>query len=163
MLLSLRDIDTVAVLDLEKEEVVWTLRGPWHRQHDADVLKNGDMLLFDNYGHYGPGGFSQVVQFKPLPLKMNWHYAGDKEHFFQSGIRSGQERLPNGNTLIAESDGGRLSEVTRQGELVWEYTTPVRDGARNELIPVLSLGMARIAPTSLDPDFLETINQRNSP
>lgn len=163
VLLSLRDIDTIAVLDLEKEEVVWAVRGSWHRQHDADILPSGDMLLFDNYGHYGPGGFSEVIQFKPSPLKMGWHYAGDEQHFFQSGIRSGQQRLPNGNTLIAESDGGRLFEVTSHGEIVWEYINPVRGGAGNELIPVLSLGMARVAPASLDPEFLATIDRRKSP
>lgn len=163
VLLSLRNIDTLAVLDLEEEEVVWAIRGPWHRQHDAEILQTGDILLFDNYGHFGLGGFSEVIEFKPSPLEIDWRYIGNEEHFFQSGIRSGQQRLPNGNTLIAESDGGRLFEVTRRGEIVWEYINPVRGGARNELIPVLSLGMARVAPELLDRGFLDFINQPKSP
>jgi len=36
---------------------------------------------------------------------MVWSYTRDDEYFFESDIRSGQQRLPNGNTLIAESDG----------------------------------------------------------
>lgn len=163
VLLSLRDIDKIAVFDLKKEEVVWAFRGPWHRQHDADLLPNGNILLFDNYGHYGPGGFSRAIEFDPSTLEMVWSYAGDEKGFFESGIRSGQQRLPNGNTLIQESDGGRLFEVIRRGEIVWEYITPVRGGANHDLVPVLSLGMARVAPAALDPEFLATINQRISP
>ncbi|MCX7013628.1 MAG: hypothetical protein NTW86_13910, partial [Candidatus Sumerlaeota bacterium] len=38
--------------------------------------------------------------------------------------RSGVQRLPNGNTLIAESDAGRIFEVTPGKELVWDYYNP---------------------------------------
>ena len=34
------------------------------------------------------------------------------------------QRLPNGNTLITESSFGRFFEVTREGEVVWEYVNP---------------------------------------
>jgi hypothetical protein len=160
VLLSLRDIDTIAVLDLEKEEVVWALQGSWHRQHDADMLPNGNILLFDNWGHYEPGGVSRVIEFDPSSSDMVWSYAGDNEHFFESAIRSGQQRLPNGNTLIIESDGGRLIEVTQENEVVWEYVNPVRAGDKNELIPVILLEVQRVTPESLDPAFLASIKGR---
>ena len=32
--------------------------------------------------------------------------------------------LPNGNTLICENLPGRIFEVTREEELVWEYVNP---------------------------------------
>ena len=35
-----------------------------------------------------------------------------------------RDRLPNGNTLICEGAHGRLFEVTRRGEIVWEYINP---------------------------------------
>ena len=34
------------------------------------------------------------------------------------------QRLPNGNTLINEASFGRFFEVTRDGEIVWEYVNP---------------------------------------
>jgi outer membrane protein assembly factor BamB len=153
VLLSFRDIDAIAVLDVDKEEVVWALQGPWHRQHDPDILPNGHILLFDNFGHYGSGGMSRVIEFNPSTLEIVWSYTGDDEHFFQSDIRSGQERLPNGNTLITESDGGRIFEVTPEREIVWEYVNPVRAGAAGDLIPVVSRGK-RVDPIWLDPDVL---------
>lgn len=156
VLLSLRDIDAIAVLDLDKETVVWALEGPWHRQHDADALPNGNLLLFDNFGHYGLGGMSRVIEIDPSTGEIVWKYTGDDRAFFQSDIRSGQQRLPNGNTLITESDGGRIFEVTRAGEIVWEYVNPVRAGEADELIPVFSRAR-RLGSDALDPDFLASM------
>jgi len=48
VLISMREIDTIAVVDLDKEQVVWATHGSWHRQHDPDFLPNGNLLIFDN-------------------------------------------------------------------------------------------------------------------
>ena len=50
-----------------------------------------------------------------------WQY----DDGFYSRIISGVQRLPNGNTLITEGTSGRLLEVTRAGEVVWEFISPV--------------------------------------
>ena len=150
VLLSLREIGAIALLDLEREQIVWALRGPWLRQHDADLLPDGHMLLFDNEG--GKDETSRILEFDPTTLEITWSYAGDDEHGFYSRVRSAQERLPNGNTLITESDGGRLFEVTAEGEIVWEYLNPERGGEAGELIPIVSWGQ-RIDPAALDPGF----------
>ena len=39
-------------------------------------------------------------------------------------FRAGQQRLPNGNTLICEADCGRIFEVTIEGDVVWDYYSP---------------------------------------
>ena len=36
--------------------------------------------------------------------------------------------LPNGNTLVVETDGGRALELTEDGEIVWEFRSPYRAG-----------------------------------
>jgi hypothetical protein len=43
---------------------------------------------------------------------------------FYSHYQSGAQRLPNGNTLVAETTYGRIIEVTPAGEIVWEYISP---------------------------------------
>ena len=157
VLVSIRELATIAVLDLDKEEVTWAVRGPWIGQHDPDILPNGHMLLFDNHGNFSGGGISRVIEFDPSTLEIVWTYAGDDRHRFESGLRSAQERLPNGNTLITESDGGRLFEVTRAGEIVWNFVNPVR-GKREEdgqaVIPIVSWA-ERVDPKALDPQVLE--------
>ena len=56
---------------------------------------------------------------------------------FFSGTMGAAHRMPNGNTLIIESDNGRVFEVTAEHETVWEFHNPHRAGERNELIAVV--------------------------
>ncbi|MFZ5654180.1 MAG: arylsulfotransferase family protein [Pseudomonadota bacterium] len=144
VLLSFRDLGLIAVLDPHTEEYSWMLRGSWIGQHDPTLLADGRLLLFDNFGHFGPGGRSRVIEIDPGTGGVVWQYAGRGESPLDSKIRGGQQRLPNGNTLITESDGGRLLEVTRSGEVVWEYLNPARGGRDGEYTAVVSGGL-RIA------------------
>lgn len=156
LLLSFRNISSIAVLDPESEEIIWATRGPWIEQHDPDLLPNGDIIMFDNYGNFEEENLSRVLQFNPENMAITWSYHGSNEHPLSSDIRSSIQRLPNGNTLITESNGGRLVEVTREGDIVWEYFNPVRDGSSNQYIPVISSGM-RIDPASLTPEFRSSL------
>ena len=58
---------------------------------------------------------------------------------FYSDFVSGQQRLPNGNTLVAEGMTGRIFELASgSDQLVWEYVNPViQTGpvSRGDLIP----------------------------
>lgn len=156
VLLSFREISTLAILDLAERRIVWATLGPWLRQHDPDLLPTGDILLFDNQGNPGPGGITRLIELDPQTHAISWTYAGSSERPFDSPVRSSQQRLPNGNTLVTESDGGRLFEVTAEGEVVWEYLNPVRGGDREELIPIVAWAQ-RAAPAELDPDFLASL------
>jgi Arylsulfotransferase (ASST) len=167
VLLSFREIDTVALLDLEQETIVWAVRGPWLAQHDPDILENGNILLFDNLGNFldanggdaeGAGGRSRILEFDPATTDIVWQYAGTAEEPFDSDVRASQQRLANGNTLITEETGGRVIEVTPDGDIVWEFINPVRAEGRGEnggdLIPIISWAQ-RIDPATLESGFLE--------
>jgi hypothetical protein len=121
-------------------------------QHHAHMIPRGlpgegNILVFDNggwagYGAPNPGSptgaknalrdYSRVLEFDPVSLKIIWQYtpaeAGlvhptDSNRFYSPFISSAQ-RLPNGNTLIAEGSGGRIIEVTADHRIVWEYISP---------------------------------------
>jgi outer membrane protein assembly factor BamB len=156
VMLSMRELGAIGLLDLDREVFTWALRGSWLGQHDPDLLPNGNILLFDNFGHFGAGGISRVIEFDPKTYEVVWSYTGDEDRPFYSAVRSAQERLPNGNTLITESDGGRLLEVAPDGAIVWEYINPERGGEAGDLIPVVSWGQ-RIDPAWLDPAFVEAV------
>ena len=49
-MVSLLVQSTVAVIDLDKEEVVWTLTGDVKFQHEPKLLDDGRLLMFDNLG-----------------------------------------------------------------------------------------------------------------
>lgn len=161
VLVSFRELNTIAVLDPEQRRIVWALHGPWIGQHDPDLLPNGHIVVFDNNGRFGPGGRSRVVEFDPRTLETVWSYHGDKDHFFQSGIRGGEQRLPDGNTLITEEQAGTLLEVTPGGRVAWEFVNPARGGRNGEYIPVVSIA-TRIAPSWLAPGFLRDVESASS-
>jgi hypothetical protein len=150
----------LALLDPAERRFVWVTGGAWRYQHDPDFLENGHILLFDNCGNQGPGGFSRVLEIDPQSGGTVWSYRGTTNDILQSGKRSGQQRLPNGNTLITESDAGRLLEVTVRGDVVWEFVNPVRAGKNHQLIPIISTG-ERIAPESLAPSFRDYLGSKH--
>jgi hypothetical protein len=116
LLVSPRHLDALAVLDPDSERVVWAARGPWRAQHDPSFLANGHLLLFDNMG--SPRG-SRVLEYDPRSQAFPWTYPGDAGTPFLSRIRGMCQRLPNGNTLVVNSDGGEAFEVTAGHEVVW--------------------------------------------
>ena len=156
-MLSMRELNAIGTLDLETERFSWAMQGPWLGQHDPDLLPSGDILLFDNFGHYGSGGVTRLLEFDPSDLQIVWSYDGSEEQPFWSNVRGDQQRLPNGNTVITESEGGRIFEINRDGEIVWEFVNPVRsdDGA---LVSIVCFG-TRIDPASLEPEFRALIEQ----
>ena len=116
LLISPRHLDAIAVLDPDSGKVVWAAHGPWHAQHDVSFLDNGHLLLFDNLG--SPRG-SRVLEYDPQTQAFPWHYPDENGTPFFSRIRGTAQRLGNGNTLIVNSDGGEMFEVTPSRELVW--------------------------------------------
>lgn len=152
VILSFRDIGVIAVLDIEREEIVWAARGSWMGQHHPSLLPNGDILIFDNLGGFRRGNASRILQVDPETLGIVWRYEGTEAEPFDSPLRAEAFRLDNGNTLITESDGGRLFEVDPEGRIVWEYLNPVRGGENDAFIPVVAWAQ-RIDPGDLDADF----------
>jgi hypothetical protein len=158
VLVSFRNISTIALVNPELGAVTWATTGPWLVQHDARVLPNGNMTLFDNAANYREANISRVLEVNPSTHEVVWTYEGDDEHPFESYVRSSAETLPNGNRLITESDGGRLFEVTQKGNIVWEFINPVRGGDNEAFIPIVSSGQ-RIAYETLDAAFRAVIDQ----
>lgn len=134
VLICIRELDNIAIIDMEAREAVWGLEGPWLKQHQPTVLENGNMLIFDNGGSRGA---SRIIEFDPLTLEIVWVYKGDEEDFFHSPQCGSNQRLPNGNTLISETDRGRAFEVSPEGEIVWEYINPAQAGDEGQFIASL--------------------------
>lgn len=137
-LISLLKLDIVAIVDLEKGEVVWAESGRnnnlWRAQHDPKLLADGNLLIFDNAGQFKR---SKVIEYDPKRKQAVWIYSGGAEENLFSRTCGTSQRLPNGNTLITESDNGRALEVTPEKEIVWEFYTPHRAGEHAELIATL--------------------------
>lgn len=122
LLISVRELNLIAVIDPQTGERGWTWGpGDLEAQHHPTVLDNGHVLVFDN----GPKrGFSRVLEVDPASGEIVWQYRAAGEEAFFSHSRGANQRLPGGNTLITESDFGRVFEVTPDGDIVWEFFSP---------------------------------------
>jgi hypothetical protein len=121
VLISLRSLDTIAVLDRSTRCVVWAARGLWRSQHAAEFLDNGHLLLFDNLGRHDG---ARVLEYDPRTQAIPWSYFNENSTAFVAAVRGMSQRLPNGNTLIVDPENGRLFEVSQAKELVWECSFP---------------------------------------
>ncbi len=149
---SFRQPDVIMIIDYETKDVLWEWgSGEIKVQHDPTLLDNGNILLFDN-GMQKPDTMrsgipaSRVLEVNPKTNEIEWEYTGDGLRGFRffSGVISGAQRLPNGNTLITEGVPGRIFEVKKgekvgnaeeietnlmsgplyANEIVWEYHNP---------------------------------------
>jgi Arylsulfotransferase (ASST) len=147
LLVCMRHQNAIAVIDWDRKKVVWTwgqgpgeLSGP----HDAVVLPDGHFLVFDNGRERT---FSRVLELDPLTKRVVWEYTAKPPESFKTQTRGSNQRLPNGNTLIAESDRGRAFEVTPEGEVVWEMTNPnIVGGERSAIVRIRRLAPAVVEP-----------------
>ncbi len=135
ILLNARNINTVYIIDKETKEIVWEgthhYKGGLAHAHEAEMIEKGlpgagNIILFDNglfTRHRTHTGQSFIVELDPITQEIVWIYEteGYANLKFFSKTMGTQKRLPNGNTYIAEDNTGRLFQVTRGGEIVWEY------------------------------------------
>ncbi len=136
VLLSIRNMDTVAVIDMDKKSVIWAYNGLWRAQHSAHFLSNGNILVFDNKGHAeGRSIYSRIVEMNPATLGINWSFVGSQRNPFFTDSYGRVQRLPNGNTLITESLKSHVFEVDMAGKKVWEYRIPQVEIQRSKKAP----------------------------
>ncbi|RZV10687.1 arylsulfotransferase ASST [Natrinema hispanicum] len=117
---SLRNQDQVVFLDREEgllEE--WTLGSEneydiLHEQHNPDYIPESQggpaVLVADSEN-------AQIKEFQREDgeWKQTWLWEDDQIQWPRDA-----DRLPNGNTLIADTHGNRVIEVNESGDIVWE-------------------------------------------
>jgi len=116
-------------------------------QHDAKWVKSGytdegKITVFNNGGD-GSFSYSAVHMLSPeinnniytkesntyLPITFEWSWQGTiLGQTLQEGKKSGVHALPNGNVIICETSEGRISEIQKDGTLVWSYKNPTESG-----------------------------------
>ena len=121
-LICIRNQNLVAVVDLDSEEIIWSWGADeLEHPHDPSVMANGNILIFDN-GYRRQ--YSRIIELDPVSKEIVWEYRDNPPEDFYSETRGSSQELPNGNILIADSRNGRAFEITRSGEIVWEFFNP---------------------------------------
>jgi hypothetical protein len=87
--------------------------------HSPVLLPNGNLLV--NQPTAG-----RVIEYSPTRKEIVWQFQGRRPRKDQRRdhlVVRGSQRLPNGNTLVVDSNG-QLIEVTENGEIVWRLRSP---------------------------------------
>ncbi|MBN1224669.1 MAG: aryl-sulfate sulfotransferase [Candidatus Aminicenantes bacterium] len=122
-LICFKHVDLVLILDKDTKNVVWNYgTGVLAFPHMPRMLENGNILIYDNGTK--KRRFSRVIEVDPLTKEIVWEYTADPPESFFSPSLGAAQRLPNNNTLITDSMNGRAFEVTKEGEIVWEWYKP---------------------------------------
>jgi len=159
---SARTCDRVAVIDAKTGSISFKFDKA-HGQHHPTWLKNGNIQIFDN-GNDG----SKVIEVDPKTSEIVWSYHGIPTQQFYSGHISGASQMYSGNVLVCEGTSGRLFEVTRRHEVVWEWINPfVNNNSRGE--PTVSIYRAHryasdhpaFVDRDLDPARFGNLNRVN--
>lgn len=150
LLVSLRNLNRIVIIDLEARRIRWS----WgdevlEEQHHPTLYADGRLLLFDNGVQRR---FSRIVELDPIRRAITWEFRGSPQTTFFSQRRGAVERLPNNNLLITESAAGRVFEINRSGEVVWDFYNPEIDAAKRRRAVIYR--MARFRPEFLRPGLL---------
>jgi hypothetical protein len=120
-------------------------------QHDVRWIPDGwegagNLTVFNNGRGRPDGAWSSVDEWTPPlgadgryaldggrfgPAALVWQYKAKEPSSFYAPFVSGAHRLANGNTMICAGTSGQFYEVTRDGEVVWEYRNPFWGDVRN--------------------------------
>ncbi len=147
IIFSMRHLSSIVKIDRQTGNIDWILGGKQNQftfenehasnaptyfsfQHDARILPNGDLTLFDNGNQHNPP-YSRAVEYKldeqDKTANLVWEYRHNPDIFnFAMGS---VQRLANGNSLIgwgfASANGApALTEVRPDGSIALEISLP---------------------------------------
>lgn len=142
-IVCLRNSDLILILDQDSREIVWHWGpGDIEMPHMPTQMPNGNLLIYDNQSQETS---TRVVELDPVSREIVWQYQADPPEAFHSPFQGSNQRLPNGNTLICDSEIGRAFEVTPEGDVVWEFFNPdVKNGKRRSVYRVTRMSEERV-------------------
>ncbi len=127
LLLSARNLNAIFVVDRSTGDVVWNYKTELDLQHESLMIEPGNpgagnILLFNN-GYWNRYDYrkSKIVEIDPVTKAVVWEYQSEDFYSPTGGV---QQPLPNGNVLVGSTRGGRAFEITRAGDIVWQWTPP---------------------------------------
>lgn len=122
LLVSIRQMHMLAIFDQKNGKLKWHFQGPWVRQHDPDIMPNGNIVVYNNgLLNLNRKLSSNLMELDPSTGNVNVIYPKDEKTVFFTNILGSHQYLSNGNRLIVESRAGRVFEIDENGETVWDF------------------------------------------
>ena len=107
ILISLRNIHTLALLDKDTQEIKWIVSGLFKQQHSPRVTDNGSIIIFDNLGSDKKNGQSKITEISISQKKVIGFYEATGNEFFES-VQRGRLQLMNDKIFVQNHEEGEL-------------------------------------------------------
>jgi len=133
MLISLRNLDTIAVIDRRTHKIKWFARGPWRRQHDPDFTETGEISVFNNnfpgYGsHVVDREASSILAIDPATGHIRQILGPEQASFFSQEMGA-HSWVTNQVISIVTPFQARVIEFDlAAGDTIFEYNNEIREG-----------------------------------
>jgi len=127
-----KNLDAIWKIDRLTGEIIWEMGGqmsdfswdsdtkPWSHAHMSQVW-DGGLVMFDN-GYHNDDKVSRIVEYQynedTMELEQVFDYY-DADGAF-SPLLGDVKKLPEGNYIASWMVSGRLTEITTEGEVVWQ-------------------------------------------
>jgi hypothetical protein len=151
ILISMREINSVMVLDPTGRNVKFIYTGEMVRQHDPDFTSGTTITVFDNYHTVGSvpdePRRSRVLEIT-APSGAVREVFGDGPAYYTE-IMGKHQILPNGHLLVTVSKQGQALEIAPDGALAWQFENDVGEGMRGWLTDV------HLLPPEMDLAFFQ--------
>ncbi len=123
LMISLRNINTVMVVDPASLKIKFLSTGKVLRQHDPDFMEGDRISVFDNRNLSPWNGAkefgSRIIEINAKNTETEVVLGG--KGLFYTAIMGVHQRLGNGNILVNSSGQGMVYEYTADGTLAWQY------------------------------------------
>jgi len=125
LLVSMRNINSVALLDPARRKVKWLMTGLNVKQHSPRFLPDGSIVLFDNQGGDRAFGGSRIARHSIFEHTVETvfpdHMPADGR--FLSDFAGHITVNPDGDRLLVSvTQAGRIWEISRKtGRIKWSY------------------------------------------
>ncbi len=134
--LGFRDISRIVKVEKSTGKVVdsWGLRiylgganhpVELHQQHDANILDNGNIAVFNSNDYPGSDSIPSAVIISQQPDDSNkiiWQFDCQLDSTERRANRNGGnvDQLKNGNLLVCTGTSDRIFEITMDKKIVWQ-------------------------------------------
>lgn len=156
VLLSIRNLSSVALFVPATGKIEWLQTGPWLNQHDVNALGEGRFSVFGNDLVRGPEKIindqhSEIYIYTPATGEIETPYSSVlKETNMHTPYEGRVKILGNGDAFIEETNRDRMLRISRD-RVRWEYVSGITDSTTG------ALHWSRyLDRDSLAPDWLES-------
>ncbi|MDX2469206.1 MAG: arylsulfotransferase family protein, partial [SAR324 cluster bacterium] len=121
LLISIRNLNLIAVIDKDTLKMKWWNQGLTTRQHDPDWQADGTISIYNNkYGRYPNLSFSEIVSINPKDSSYKIIYSGARDRAY-SRMRGKHQVLKDGSILMTMTQQGRVLAVDKNKKVVFEF------------------------------------------